>query len=201
MGFFVVPYDYREESHSSVIPIFIADTDSEGNPIRPEWIELGVVPIADPLRRIAQRVLFDVWRVSEVTEHAVHWLSRKHDGRLADDPSHRVLNHARWYAADLRVGGRRARRRADVELIRARMQAYPAQDDLIADLLARDTLQRLMEAVDRCGSPEFREMAEMMVRNCASEEFVGRFGQSRNTLSQSFYRTMRRVARKTRITW
>jgi hypothetical protein len=201
MSFFLIPSDYREETHHSVVPICIADTDSEGNPIHPDWVERGVIPIADPLRRIAQRVLFDMWRVSEVTERTVHWLSRKHDGKLADEPSRQVLNHARWYAADLRAGGRRARRSADVELIPATMQSLAVQDDLVADLLARDTLQRLMEAVDLCGSPDVREMAEMMVRDCASDEFVGRFRQSRNTLSQTFYRTMRRVARDTRITW
>src|SRR5215469_12293595 len=122
MSFFVVPLDYSEESHSSIVPICIADTDSEGNPVNRAWVEHGVVPIADPLRSAARRELGDAWRVSEITEPAVHWLNRKHHGLLVDDPSHRVLSQALSYAADLRVGGRRARLGKDVELIAATLE-------------------------------------------------------------------------------
>ena len=201
MGFFIVPSDYGEETHPSVIPICIADTDSEGNPIHPAWIERGVVPVADPLRNIAERVLRERWRVSEITEQAVHWLSRKHHGSVANDPSRRVLNHARWYAADLRAGSRRARRKADVEIIVARLQTIPDEHDPNSDLLARDTFNRLMEALDHHGSPEIREMAAMIVRECRTAEFEGRFRQSRNALTQRFYRGMRRVAEAAGITW
>lgn len=201
MGFFLVPSDYSQETHSSVVPICIADTDSQGNPIHPDWVERGVVPVADPLRNIAQRFLRDPWRVSEITERAVHWLSRKHHGGLADEPSRRVLKHARWYAADLRVGGRRARRKADVGLFAARLQTVPEQYDLTNDLLVKDTLERLLAAVDREGRHDIRELASMMLRNCTTEEFESRFLQSRNGLSQRFYRGVRRVARATGITW
>ena len=94
MGVIIVPFNYNEESNFSVVPICIGDIDSAGNPIHREWVEHGVVPVADPLRKIASRVLSDVWRVSEITERAVHSLSRKHHGDLGDEPSLRILKRA-----------------------------------------------------------------------------------------------------------
>jgi len=201
MGFFIVPSDYREESHSAVVPICIADTDSDGNPIRREWIERGVMPVADPLRDVADCFLHDRWRASEITERVVHWLSRRHHGDVPNEPSRRVLNHASWYAADLRAGSRRARRKADVDLFTARLQTFPDHYDLVADLLARDTYDRLMVALDRDGSSDIREMASMLMRDCDADEFERRFRQSRNAISQRFYRGVRRVAEAAGITW
>jgi len=94
MEVIIVPFDYKEESHFSVVPICIGDVDSDGNPIYREWVERGVVPVAEQLRKIAQRVLNDVWRVSELTERSVHSLSRKHGTDLDADPSLRVLKRA-----------------------------------------------------------------------------------------------------------
>jgi len=201
MGFIVVPFDYNEELHSSVVPICIADMDCEGNPIHREWVEHGVVPVADPLRKIAKRVLNDAWRVSEITERAVHSLSRKHGGILGDEPSRRVLNRARWHAEDLRVGGRRARRKTEVELFAVTLETLPDRYDLFSDLETKETLTRLMEALDREGSHDICEMASMIMWDCAAREFENRFQRSRNTLSQRFYRGVRRVAAATRITW
>ena len=201
MGFFVIPSDYNERLHPSVVPIFIADTDSEGNPINQEWIERGVVPVSDLLRRAARRLLGDSWRVSEITERPVHQLSCKYPTSLPDMPSRHVLNRARWYAADLRAGSQRARRKRDVDLLTARLQTFPDQHDPLADLLLRDTWQRLLEALEREGSRDMQEMAIMMIRNRPAKEFERRFGESRNTLSQRFYRTARRVAAAARITW
>jgi len=201
MDVIIVPFDYNEESNSSVVPICIEDTDSDGNPIHRGWVERGVVPVADTLRKIADRVLDDVWRVSEITEQAVHSLSRSYRGSLGDEPSVRVLKRARSYAVDLRAGGRRARRKTEVELIAAKLEALPQQYDLIPDLLAKDTLNRLMEALDRQGAHDIREMASMMLRDCAASEFESRFRQSRNTISQRFYRVVRRVTGATGIVW
>ena len=120
-------------------------------------MEQGAVPIADPLRKIASRVLNDVWRVSEITERAVHSPSRKHRGDLGDEPSLRVLKRAHWYAENLRAGGRRARRKTEVELFTAKLETLQDQFDLISDLEATDTLDRLMEELDRQGLHDIRE--------------------------------------------
>jgi hypothetical protein len=201
MGVIIVPFNYNEESNFSVVPICIGDIDPDGNPIHRAWVEQGVVPVADPLRKIASRVLSDVWRVSEITERAVHSLSRKHHGDLGDEPSLRVLKRAHWYAEDLRVGGRRARRKTEVELFTAKLETLQDQFNLASRLEAQDTLDRLMKELDRQGLHDVREMVPMMLRDCTSQEFEVRFGKSRNTLSQSFYRGMRRAARAAGITW
>ena len=201
MEVIIVPFDYKEESNFSVVPICIGDVDSDGNPIYREWVERGVVPVADQLRKIAQRVLNDVWLVSELTERSVHSLSRKHGGNLGDDPSLRVLKRAHWYAEDLRVGGRRARRKTEVELLATKLETLQDRFDLVSDLVAKDTLDRLMEELDRQGLHDIREMVPMMLRDCDANEFVRRFGKSRNTLSQRFYRGIRRAARASGITW
>jgi hypothetical protein len=151
-------FNYNEECNSSIVPICIGDIDPDGNPIQRAWVEQGVVPIADPLRKIASRVLNDVWRVSEITEHAVHSLSRKHGGDLGDEPSLRVLKRAHWYAEDLRVGGRRVRRKTEVELFCAKLESLQDQFDLVSRLEAQDTLDRLMKELDRQGLHDVREM-------------------------------------------
>jgi hypothetical protein len=58
-----------------------------------------------------------------------------------------------------------------------------------------------MEELDRQGMHDIREMVPMMLRGCDAHEFVSRFGKSRNTLTQRFYRGMRRAAAATGITW
>jgi hypothetical protein len=201
MGVIIVPFDYNEESNFSVVPICIGDIDPDGNPIHRAWVEQGVIPVADPLRKIASRVLNDVWRVSEITEHAVHSLSRKHCWDVGDEPSLRVLKRAHWYAEDLRAGGRRARRKTEVELFTAKLETLQDQFDLVSQLEATDTLDRLMKELDRQGLHDVSEMVPMMLRDCTAHEFEVRFGKSRNTLSQRFYRGISRAARASGITW
>jgi hypothetical protein len=165
------------------------------------WVEHGVVPVADPLRSAAHRELGDPWRVSEITEPAVHWLNRKHHGLLVDDPGHRVLSQALSYAADLRVGGRRARRGADIELIAATLENLREERDPITDLLAKDTVDRLLRALNREGLYDIRAMAVMMMWDDSPRKFETRFQVSRNTLSNRFFRAIRRVAADSGITW
>jgi hypothetical protein len=195
-----IPFDYDEKSAGSVVPICIDDIDSEGNLIHPDLITLGVVPVADLLRKIAGRVLNDVWRVSEITEFAVHSLWRTNGKNFGDAPSFRILKRAHMFAEDQRVGGRRARRKADVELFTTTLETLQDQYDLTAHLEAKDTLDRLMEQLERLGMDDIREMVPMMLRDCEAEEFVSRFGKARNTISQRFYRKMRKAAAAAGIT-
>ena len=146
-------------------------------------------------------MLGDTWRVSEITESAVHWYSRSHRDRLPKDPSHRVLRYASSYAEDLRVGGRRARRMADVELLAETLQTLREKRDPAAELLAKDTVNRLLEALAREGLHDISSMAWMIMSDCTLRELEGRFQESRNTLSHRFLRVMRRVAAANGITW
>jgi hypothetical protein len=196
-----IPYDYDEKAGGSVVPICIDDVDREGNLIDFRWIDLGVAPAADQLRAVAKRVLEDVWRVSEIAEYAVHSVWRKHHDNLTGEPSLLILDRARWHAEDLRVGGRRARRKADVELFATTVYALEDAFDLAMEFENRETLDRLSDELRRQGKDDVAEMAAMMIRGADSAELVARFGKKRNTLSQRFYRGMRRAAQVARITW
>jgi len=195
-----IPYDYDENSAGSIVPICIDEIDAEGGRIDLALIELGVIPVADLLRDIAGRVLNDRWRVSEITDFAVHSIWRKDHQTFGDAPSLRVLKTAHSFAEDLRVGGRRVRRRADVELFTTTLDALQDQVDLAAHLEAKDTLDRLVDQLELLGMDDIREMVPMMLRDCEAKELVRRFGKSRNTISQRFYRGMRKAAAAAGIT-
>lgn len=201
MAVVTIPFDFDEDTADSIVPICISDTDCEGSLIHSDWFEHGVVPVADPLRRLAARVLKDKWRVSEITEKAVHSLWKTHRANLGDEPSLRVLKRARWHAEDLRVGGRRARRKTEVELFTATLDSLQGQFDFLSDLEAKDTLDRILTELDRLGLEDVREMVPMMLRDCPAHEFTARFGFSRNTISQQFYRGMRKAARAAGVSW
>jgi hypothetical protein len=196
-----IPFDYNEKAVGSVVPICIDEVDCDGALIDPRWFELGVVPVADRLRKLSERVLLDVWHVSEITEHAVHSVWRTHGRDLGNEPSRRILKRVHWYAEDLRAGGRRARRKADVELFASTVDALQDKFDLAADFEARETLDRLMKELERQGMHDVREMVTMMLRDADSSELIRRFGRSRNTISQRFYRGMRRAANAAGISW
>src|SRR5690349_16101117 len=107
MSVITVPFDYSEITHPDIVPICIADSDEEGRPVHLGWIEHGVVPVVGGLIKISERLLSDRFRASEITEYAVHSLSRIHGANIGDHPGDRVLNSARLRAVDLRAGGRR----------------------------------------------------------------------------------------------
>ena len=195
MSVITIPFDFDENEHRGVVPIGINTVDANGNEIPRGWIEQGVVPVADPLRKIAARVLNDVWRVSEIADHAVHSLARRNGDNLGEAPGLRVLKTAHWYAEDLRVGGRRYRRSMDVELFESTLESLQDQADMVKELEDRDTVDKLMVQLARMGLDEVRQMVPMMLRDCDADEFRAKFGKSRNTISQQFYRGVRKAAR------
>jgi hypothetical protein len=196
-----IPFDYDERSAESIVPICINEIDSEGNHISPELIGVGVVPVADPLRKIAARVLHDVWRASEITDFALHSYWRKHRNNFGEHSRFSILRRAQRFAEDSRVGGRRARRRTDVELFETTIDSLQDQFDLAAHYEATDTLDQLLDQLERLGMYEIRAMVPMILRGCSTEDLVPRFGPSRNTISQRFYRGMRKAARAAGISW
>ncbi len=190
----IIPFDYDEKSHSSVVPICINDTDANGNLIYRGWIEQGVIPAADRLRRAAKDILKDVWRVSEIADYAVHSIWAHRGFNLGVDPHVRVAIRASWYAEDLAVGGRRIRRGADLQLFEETLELLRDQFDLVADVENRDRLEKLVAQANALGMHDAVAMVPMMLRACSAEEYVKRFGKKRNTLAQMFFRNMRRAA-------
>jgi hypothetical protein len=201
MAVITIPFDYDERTHSAIVPICVDDTDRHGNPVHRAWIELGVVPVADRLLKIADRLLADKYRASEITEYAVHSLSRTHGDQVGDRPSVKVLNRARLFAVDQRAGGRRNRRRLDVELFTETLEALEDQYNFVADFAARETLDKIVEQLDLLGLQHVKEILPWMLRNADGSELAGRFGQKRNTVTKQFYRGMRKAASAAGITW
>ena len=201
MAIITVPFDYSEASHPGVVPICILDEDVHGHPIHREWIDYGVVPVTTNLLGIAGRLLHDKFRASEITEYAVHSLSRKHGNQIGDRPTIKVLNRAREHAVDLRDGGRRFRRNLDVELFAKTLEALEDQTDFAAQLEARNTLDRIMEEVERLGLQGVKELLPLMLRNAEGAELSTLFGQKRNTITKRFYRGMRKAALAAGVSW
>jgi hypothetical protein len=195
MPVFTVPLNYDEESDRLTVPICISDVDDHGNLVHFGWIERGVAPVADKLVQIAGRLLHDRLRASEITEPVVHQLSRDFGSKLGFEPSARVLAGARWYAEDLRVGGRRARRKTEVELFAHTLESLEDQVDFARSLMAKDMLDRLVNQLIDLGMDDVHEMVPMMLRECEADQFQGRFNKSRNAIAQQFFRGMRKAAR------
>ena len=201
MGVITVPFDYTELTHPRIIPICIADIDVRGAPVCRGWIEQGVVPVVDPLLKIAERLLADKYRASEIAEYAVHSLSRTHGDDIGDRPTVKVLNRARLYAVDLRAGGRRSRRKLDVELFVETLESLQDQYDIAAHLEAKDTLDRIIKQLEVLGLDRVKELLPWMLQNAEGHELTREFGQKRNTITTRFYRGMRKAADAAGITW
>jgi hypothetical protein len=193
MAVVTIPYGYNEQIDLSIVPICINDEDDEGKRIDHRLIKEGVVPAADPLRGIADSVLADVYRASEIADFALHSLWRTHGVNCGDRPDLIIVKRAQRCAADLRVGGRRARRKTEVGLYDSTLENLRDQFDYAAVVQARDTVDRLMAKLKRRGMDDIREMVAMILAESDAVEFETRFGTSRNTLSHGFYRKVRQV--------
>ena len=201
MAVITIPFDYDERTHPTIVPICIADTDSDGNAVHRGWIDLGVVPVVDRFFKIAERLLADKFRASEIAEYAVHSLSRTHGDNFGDRPSVRVLNSARLYAVDQRAGGRRYRRSLDVELFPETLEALEDQYDFASDIAACDAFDKIVEQVDLLELHRVKEILPFMLNDAEGSELTRVFGQKRNTITKQFYRGMRKAALAAGIRW
>lgn len=107
-GFVIIPFNYDQlpesQQRKMIVPICIASVDRHGNPIAPIWFEKGVAPVQEQLRRIAQSMLGDIRRVSELAEITTHRLWERHGQDAGRRPSRRVVKRAMWVARDLAAG-------------------------------------------------------------------------------------------------
>jgi hypothetical protein len=195
MPIFIVPFDYDETADRLTVPICISDTDSRGNRVHFGWVERGVVPVAGELVQLAGRVLKDRWRASEIAEPVVHQLSRDFGTNFGIEPSTRVLDAARWCAKDLEAGGRRARRKKEVELLAHTLESLEDQVDFARSIAAKHTLDRLVAQLIELEMDDVLAMVPMMLKECEAEHYQRQFNKSRNAITQQFYRGMRKAAR------
>jgi hypothetical protein len=102
MGFVMIPPGY-DPARDFVVPICIRDEDDDGRPIPQVWFD-AVSLVQDWLRDLAKVVLGDEWLVSELAEHTVHTLARRHGSNAGDKPGRRVYLNAIWEARNLAAG-------------------------------------------------------------------------------------------------
>ncbi len=194
-----IPFNFEElpENHrKSIVPICIARLDAQGEEIAWGWFD-AVVPIQEGLRALARRRLNDVWRVSELTEHSVHNLWRKHRHSLGFAPSRRIYKRAAWDVEDLRNDGWRSRRGRDL--------ALDAMEDITREYLLRDPTDfegayqfrlRLDEAdawLKQKGREDVREMLHLMSRGHKWHEISEHFCEPEGNLRRRFSRWMRQL--------
>ena len=212
MAVVTIPFNYEQlEDPNSVVPICIEDTDREGRRIAWGWFT-AVVPIANGLRRLARVRLDDVWRVSELTESTVHDIWYRFGENFGFSPSARLWHRAKWNAEYLRAGGWRARKGADEPLPEDEMAL-----DAIIQGANRDSLSLLMpggqwdfeKEIERRqffdvltrrlkmrGEVEASEILEMLYHGMDRAEISAHFDKRPNTLSQNFYRCVRRALKE-----
>ena len=196
MGLVTIPFDFDESRDLPlVVPICIEDTDRHGHLINPGWLR-AVVPIAEPLRRLAHRVIGDRWLVSELTEGSVHAQWYEHGDDLGRNPSGRIYAHAKWRAQDLKAGGRNARRGVDVELldsVRARLRAAENVHD---EAEFREIITSLEELFAAKGVPHVCEMLDMWLYGHKWEEIAEQVGKKPKAATKDFWRWFQRGLRE-----
>jgi len=194
-----IPFDFPELSpaqQAAIVPICINSTDEEGAAIDWGWFE-ATARIQDPLRALARSWLDDVWRVSEITEAAVHSLWKKHRHRLGRCPSKRVFAAAKWEAKDRRAGTWQSRRRVllgldDLEaVIRDRVLADPQNYGRVYD--NELYFKELGERLDAEGHGEVSEILKLIRDGCTWDEVGTKMRKQPDAARMHFHRWINKV--------
>lgn len=201
MAVITIPSDYDERTHAHVIPICIADVDKKGNQVSRLWIDHGAAPAAEALIRIAHRYLADRYRASEITEFAVHSLSRVHGDDIGDRPTIMVRNRARLYAIDESVGGRRARTRQNVELYTETLESLVETFDAARHYEHVEILAKISAELEALELHHVQELLPLMLSQVSGRQLSEMYGQKANTLKKRFFRGVRLAAAQGGITW
>jgi hypothetical protein len=190
MAVITIPFDYDpQRDGESVVPIYLNDTDDNGETIFFGWIE-AVVPIQDNLRALSRRVLGDVWRVSEVTDLAIHHLWRKHGENLGCHPGFRVYRTAKRMAHSLEDPGAREHLALNISL--DALEEY-RKDAMIGDTADTERgyqtnldLERFEKRLKELGKGGEFEVYRMLRAGYCWHEIGQRIGERPNTLHRRF---------------
>jgi DNA-directed RNA polymerase specialized sigma24 family protein len=197
MAVITIPFDYDPERHGeSVVPIYVNDTDDNGETISFGWIE-AVVPIQDKLRALARRVLGDVWRVSELTDLTVNHLWRTYGENLGCNPSFRVYATAKRMAHSLEDPGARVHLALNISL--DTLEEY-RKDALIGDTANTENaygsnldLQRFEAKLRKLGKKDEFEVYMMLKAGYYWHEIGERVGKHPNSVFRRFRRLLQRI--------
>jgi hypothetical protein len=193
MQLVVIPEDHAD---LDVVPICISDTDSKGRRVSHAWLQ-AVPPVADPLRRLARTVLGDVWRVSELAQESVHQLSARHGDKLGPAPSRAIYVDASFRASDMAAGGRRARVGLDVELKDHVLASLREPHCFATAFEDKEFFQRLEQRLKILGLKDIQTLLNLYLSESEDQIptvfAVKANSAGRNTLSQRFYRGLRKA--------
>jgi len=192
MGLIIVPEEY-EGLPRDLAPICIEDRDAAGKPINPEWIDRGVRPIHQRLCNLTDKIIGDLWAVSEVVSNAVHGLWREYGDKLGIDPARQVQVRSEWEAKDILAGGWRLRKGCETylddldERIRANISHDPRDYRQMYDTqLDLQTLAGNEDVV-------LRRIINLYLRGWTWQEIGNALGRKPNTLEQKFLRWIEHV--------
>ena len=198
MAVIAIPFDYDpDRDGESVIPIYLNDTDENGETICFGWIE-AVIPIQEKLRALSRRVLGDVWRVSEVTDLAIHQLWRQYRNNIDSHASFRVYRTATRMAHILEDPGGREHLALNLSL--DSLEGY-RRDALIADTADTERgyqtnldIEWFEKKVREMGRKSELDVYRMLRAGYDWHEISQRIGERPNTLHRRFRRLVRRIA-------
>jgi hypothetical protein len=195
----IIPFDFMtlsSDEQTRIVPICLARNDAEGKNIAWGWFE-AVAKIQMPLRLLADRVLKDVWRVSEVADLAVQSVWVNHGNDFGRRPEGRIYSQATSYARDLRVGTRRQRVGLTValegldQLVRDRVLIDPADYD--ARYMAGIQLSQLTQRAQDAGRSDVSYMLDLLRDGCNWEEIGQLTEKNPDTVRRQFWRWMQRL--------
>ncbi len=194
-----IPFDYQElapAQQAAIVPICIKATDDEGAAIDWGWFE-ATARVQDPLRALARSWLDDVWRVSEITEAAVHSLWKKHRHRLGLCPSKRVFAAAKWQARDRRSGTWHNRRGIllgldDLEVVvRERVLADPQNYGRVYD--NELYFKELAERLEAEGRSDVSEILKLLRDGCTWDEVGRKMRKAPDAARMQFHRWINKL--------
>src|SRR2546425_983746 len=194
MGLIIVPQEY-DSLPRNLAPICIEDRDAAGEPINLEWIDRGVRPIHRRLCNLTERIVGDLWAVSEVAGNAVHSLWREYGDNLGSDPARQVQARAEWEAKDIRAGGWRLRKGWERylddldETIRAAISLDPRDYGQTYDMHLD------LQALTRGEDPMLKRIVDLYLRAWTWQEIGVELDRKPNTLEQKFLRWTQRQRR------
>ena len=198
MAVITIPFDYDpQRDGGSVVPIYLNDTDDNGETIFFGWIE-AVIPVQDKLRAVSRRVLGDVWRVSELTDLTIHHLWQKYRENVGCHPSFRVIATAKRTAHSLEDPGARVHLALNISL--------DTLEEYRDYALIRDTgnteraygtnldLYRFEARLKELGRKDDFVVYRMLKAGYYWYEIGQRLGRHPNTLHRRFRRLLRSIA-------
>jgi hypothetical protein len=199
MDIVVIPFNFEKLSPAEqvkVVPICVTRKDRHGNNIAWGWFE-AVSKIQAPLKSLAHRFLYDVWRTSEIADLAVQSVWDSHGEDFGRRPERRIYVQAKWCAQDLQAGTQRERRGKTVALddldesIRKKALVDPAEYD--ARYVAGIQLSELSRRLEELGRGDVKIMLDHLRSGCNWDEVGALTGQTANTAQRRFWRWIGKV--------